>query len=794
MTLFAGHSDFAASDPATLETPDAGRVRTAPDLRLRAGAKVSGVVLDAGGVPVAGAEVSGVGDRDPDFEPVFDDNPTWTGEKPEEFEVEPPHVTAGTDGRFTLDRVTPGFWVFRATARGHGPAFSQPIELREGAAREGVTLRLPAGADLTGYVMAPGGRPIPRARVHARLTGEEVGDARSTSSGADGRFSIPGLLAKEYGVSVAAEGYADWEGTLGAGRGDQTITLHHHAALLVRVRDERAEGSPALKGFAVEAVAAGAEGGAPGRVVDTRGGGLAEPSPGVYRLDLAPEAAAVLAASRLRVWVLLRDGRLAASAPTPSAPGGETEVAVVVPAGVVVRGTVKDSEGSPVAGARVSLAGPDAWDEELGGTPLEWAALSWEGIRAERDGTFIVRLTGEGPWVLKAAAEGYESGTGGEIRSGSGAPAAMDVEIVLKVPPAQWVRGVLRDSAGSPVSDVTVWLMVPGNVRGRRVLPAKTDTDGRFAFAQAIPAGRYGAQLQRGAGELIRIPELEIREGASTDLSLTWPGVLRVTGVSGVVLRNGLPWKGAGVAILGGDATVAGPDGAFRLGLDDRGGEEAVLLVSARPGGPYLHSEVLSAGRPERPLRIELRPAMLRGRVECEDPAVIHGASVELTAEVARGRRRGEGGDLVPDRSTFRDSAALGDDGSFVFGTLPGLETGCARFRLSADGVELLLPDVSLMEGEERMDVVWRVKPVARVHGRVLDAFGNPVSGAIVRPQGGRIAKGSVERTDVHGCFDLQLWAKPESLTASAPGVVAPGSYWLEWPDSGVIERDFRLP
>ncbi len=790
VTLFASHADLAASEPATFETLEAGRALRAPDLVLRAGARVSGVVLDSGGAPVPGAEVSGVGDRDPDFEPVFDDNPSWTREKPEEFDVEPPHVTTGADGRFTLDRVTPGFWVFRATARGHGPAFSKPIELREGAAREGVTLRLPAGAALTGYVMAPGGRPIPRARVHARLTGEEVGDARSTTTDANGRFSIPGLLAREYEVSVAAEGYADWDGNLGAGRGDHTVTLHPHAALLVRVRDERAEGSPALKGFAVEAVAAGAEE-APGRVVDTRAGGVAESSPGLYRLDLAPNAAAVLAAGRLRVWVLLRDGRLAASAPTPPAPGGETEVEVRVPAGIVVPGTVKDSEGRPVPGARVTLVGPETWDDERGGTPQEWAALAWEGIRAERDGTFIVRLAGEGPWVLKAAAEGYETGTSRELRAGPGALAPADVAIVLKLPPARVVRGILRDSEGNPFPGAAIWLLVPAKAPGRRNYLAKTDGEGRFEFPDPVPAGRYQARLQSAGGQLLPLPEVEISETGAGDLELTAPGTPSLVRLSGVVLKNGDPWGGAAVGILGANWVIAGADGTFNLPVVFAGDAGQVLVIAARAGGAGLHTQVVAPGAAATPLRINLGVASARGRVSCAELEDLVGTQVEALEGLPRDAFRAGAGAPIRVGQPFQERAPIDTYGGFEFLALPAARVA---FRLVAEGVDVPLGVLDLNGGVERTDLVWQADPIARIRARLLDSGGNPVAGATVRPLRARSAAGSSPTTGANGQFTLQLWARASRLVVQLPGRDLPGSFDLDWPESGVIERDFQLP
>jgi RNA polymerase sigma factor (sigma-70 family) len=83
---------------------------------------------------------------------------------------------------------------------------------------------------LSGIVTDAAGKPLPNARVDVRAQGagpSQVanGPGVTVRTGADGRFTVTGILADDLRVSVSRQGFADWSGAAAPGKDAVPISL-----------------------------------------------------------------------------------------------------------------------------------------------------------------------------------------------------------------------------------------------------------------------------------------------------------------------------------------------------------------------------------------------------------------------------------------------------------------------------------------------------------------------------------------------------------------------------------------
>ena len=150
-------------DPAGL--PRDGRTLDAGDVVLPRGAAITGVLVDAAGVPVPNARVSALFGLE---------NRGWIGRDGRTLSSLTPvwlDDTTGAEGRFVIAPVGPGRYLLEARP---GLAFPARMEVIVPAAGDPapVTMALRDGTEMAVTVLAPEGRPLPGAHVVAGYVGD----------------------------------------------------------------------------------------------------------------------------------------------------------------------------------------------------------------------------------------------------------------------------------------------------------------------------------------------------------------------------------------------------------------------------------------------------------------------------------------------------------------------------------------------------------------------------------------------------------------------------------------------
>lgn len=297
------------------------------EIVMDAGAQIAGQVVDASGVPVAGATVRARAD---------DQHAERT-------------ASTSADGRFTLAALRPGHIVVLASAPGLAPSSPAVVQLEPGAGIDELRLVLGLAVDIRGRVIDDTGRPRAHVAVRAEsaLSGPQPVQARTNDSG---EFTIPGLAEAPYVLIAEGPGIASARipGITAPAR-DVEIVVDRTGAVAGRVTD--GQGLPMADFWVRVDRRARADASAEETMIPRRG---AEhrfvTDDGNYFIDgIRPGVYDVT------FWAAGKAPRTETDVRIPA--GGEAHASTQLGPGGIIRGTITDAgSGRPIRGATLRLS------------------------------------------------------------------------------------------------------------------------------------------------------------------------------------------------------------------------------------------------------------------------------------------------------------------------------------------------------------------------------------------------------------------------------------------------------
>lgn len=200
-----------------------------------------------------------------------------------------------------------------------------------------------------------------------------------------------------------------------------------------------------------------------------------------------------------------------------------------------VSGTVRSTDGTPVAGATVTLS--DGSSSASGTTGS--------------DGSFDVKAPSDGTWTLAATADGYLDGTDGPFVIGDGQTSAWNGLDVRLKPATAKVSGTVTDTDGAPITGVRVDI-----VDSKGSTSVLTGSDGAWSASVAPGDATISYPVMPDGYEAVtdtsKSLDLEAGGSAVFDLKVR----LKDGSVTVAATDPGGPIQGVGVTVDGLDAST----------------------------------------------------------------------------------------------------------------------------------------------------------------------------------------------------------------------------------------------
>jgi|GEM_PF-4829041 len=442
-------------------------------------------------------------------------------------------------------------------------------------------------------------------------------------------------------------------------------------------------------------------------------------------------------------------------------------------------GRVVDSEGRPVAGARLIMSIRDspfspglfASRTHSSGDRTTGPDGGFEIIGPPPHLTLSLRVEAAGHAPAEVAVQAVEAG---ESRSG--------IEIVL--PPGRRARASVLGPNGAPVPGATLDVAPHGPGQGDlvRSAPIHCDADGTCTVT-GLSAGRFDLRATAPGHAATRRRGVEVTgdggTGAPVDFGTLYLEPEAV--IAGRVSAGGSPlpgvrvWATRGRGDDGDDPlpeTRSGDDGRFSLGGLVAGAR--VHVHAHLEGHPPVVAPSVEA--PKDDLELGVPPgAEVRGQVVDSTGAPVEGAWVAARPVFEPGS---------PYSPEVRQAATTGSDGTFHLEALPpgDLTLTGHQGTLHSDTAVRLEPGERL--GGVR--IVLEAGEEVRVVGRVTDGDGLPLAGAHVhlsarQPNGSQGGVSTNTRSDGTFSFD--------SSTEGAPTAGGPMTYELQVDHPGYLEH-----
>lgn len=588
---------------------------------------------------------------------------------------------------------------------------------REGGPKKVVALAPPGGLGLlddvggaiAGRVTSSEGGPIAGADVCAKTRDSDLGSAqirepRCVKSEHDGSYRIEGLWRVEWAVGAAARGYipVHWKNEDDDDRGVRLDRAQLQSGVDLVLEPGGVEVTGVVKDLGGGEIEGAFVSASSGRSFWNQGAwGSVGRTDADGRFSLWAEEGSVQVQAQAEGYTAGGDGGLAP---------GMVFTIVLTPESVLA-GVVRDTEGKPVAGAKVSATGADYFSER--GTAI-----------SDEDGHYRIDQLGPGRYKPTATADGFEGIAKESVRLGIG-ESLEPVDVIVR-PVALLVATVTIEGGGGPCP--SGWLELNDPKTQAR---AGADIEDGVAKIRAVRPGTYQVVVScKGYAAAEEYPDVEVKDEDITDLAYEVQHGRSLRGVlvdaSGKGAENGqisLQMKGAASGTQRGGYDRTDAAGRFEVeGLVAGTYSVSTWVIDHPDPVEPIEVEIPESGEPEE-LRIVLDPSgVIRGTVRDADGKPVAGIRVNASGSQS-------------------ESAQVLDDGTFA---IKGLRAG--DYRVTARGASwadrLRTPGthdddiqgerVTVVAGEEaEIDLVVESRS-GKITGTVVDEAGGPLADAYI--------------------------------------------------------------
>jgi protocatechuate 3,4-dioxygenase beta subunit len=678
---------------------------------------IAGSVVDAKNQPLPGAEI---------LLSRRDEADAWAAR------ADTHRARTSSKGTFRLSGLTAGAsYDLLATLPDYAPAVASVSMPHQGQSRTGLVLQLRRGRAAGGTVQDAAGRPVEGARVElvrgqsGRTVAGSVPSVAEdglykTTSGTDGRFTLPHLPPGRFDLRIEGEGLAPLERAgleIPAGRGLLDLgrfVVERGAVLTGRVTDPQGRPVPEAEVWLVPrtprdwisfykkgpAAVSGREGDFVIAGLPRRG----ELGLGELSLDVC------------------RKGFLPATVPVREISGEPVHAELALAARIA--GRVAAPNGTPVAGARIlawlSGEGPQKQPS------LRPCRLS-DGVGAtDAEGRFVLESLTPGWWTVRAEASGWLGAESGRRQVLAG-ESLEGIEIILGE--GAVVTGRVFSPEGKPIAGAEV--RAYGELGNPRAVSAG---DGTYRLT-GVEIGERSIEATHpdhefASRELTVNPgdnQLDLKLGASQKSEIRG----RVTGPDGRFVAGARV-----VTSTGTSSTYSAADGTFSL--LERDGTHEVWADKEGYAPGHAARKVTVAGRDVEGVEVRLTAGgVVTGRLLGLDEERLRSARVEIS--------------LQP---PFKSFATIDPLGGYRIGDVPPGE-----WTITATAGERTVTEPAVLPpGTEEMEVDLTFPALWEVTGQVIGPYGEPVADAMVRlATGGRGGSGGWTYTRRDGTFRVEL-------------------------------------
>ncbi len=677
-------------------------------------------------------------------------------------EVDRDKIAPLGDGKFVIKALDAGTFDLTLQPPDFADVTREGVKLKSGETTDLGTMRVKESKSIAGRISDTSGQPVANASISALWLDGDGRFSREASSGSDGRFRLAGLGDQPLrNLSVRATGYAD-ASREGAMPGDTAVdfTLEKTGSVVGRVL---LQGGAVPAAFRVQAFPEAKEKQErPGfRIVignrPDEDQVFTDPS-GNFRLDGVEPGVVTISATA--------DGK----APTRKS-GLKVVSDQVVDVGTItledgraLRGrVVAAKDDAPLPGATVSVSPPQGFMMSSGRNTTAGLAIS--GL----DGRFEIVGLEPRTYAVDASQPDYSPNSG---RVEIGADADTD-DFVIKLSRGGAITGLVRDGQKQIQANVQVLLTkVP---MGGGPQTASTGPDGRYSFEKIAPGEYMVIRAPTGGGPLMLfggMKQVVVREGETTVHDLDDAAKINLTGR---VLKGGQPVGNAMLIFSPTDAGGAPTDikqsrtdveGRYQIGLDTAGAYSVVVAAGGAMFGGRQSGVPIQVPDQQNPVvDVTVKAAGIAGRVMNAEGKPVSGAIVSVKSSGGTAGAEGHGRGGMQDQTD--------PDGTFL---IEGLEPGTYAITAAASGYRNAeVPPVTVANESDVPTVEVRLEPGRTVRGRVLDANGSGIAGAMVMAAAAGAASAGRDAvnasSDINGTFLVTAPADgPIDVTAVAAG------------------------